>query len=137
MNILESIGRRPARSIEWLLGVFTLLTGLFIVSPFYSPPAEVAPAIHHSVSSHLAIIVYGMLLVSAGTISLIALRKGQLSTQALRVRIWTMFFLFLFFTFFAIIRLIFYSALSLAWTPSFLLALIAGVIYLGLRWESK
>lgn len=129
------VGNSPTRTIEYMLAVFTILTGIFILTPYYSDIS--APGISNAINSYPVITGFAIFSIFVAGVGIHALGMSDYNKKFIRRREQVSFFYFVIFLFFSISRLLFYSFASLIWTPTLFMALVAGVIYLRLVWEKN
>jgi hypothetical protein len=110
-----------------ITGTFTFLAGIWIALPWYLP--LVLPTASTAVG--VSVTVAGVLNSLAAVPALFAYKRNNPHTVATGA-----FWLFLWYTFITLTRIIITSGVSLGWVTSLIIALIMAVIYVEQKYQA-
>jgi hypothetical protein len=124
-NALVKTYMNPLRTIEVIIAMGLLVTGLYAVGPWYVV-SSTSPIGHAIDSTIVRMMIGGFYVASAGT-SIIGVARGD------GERSFGLFLMFLSYSFMTILRWLAIGFLPLTWVFSITLALIVAFLYFRIR----
>jgi hypothetical protein len=133
ITFFKSIAKRPMEAIESIIAFILFLTGIWFMTPWYTPNPGAASQLKIIDGITLSILFGTVQILMAGPMLYALLRKKWPRRQQVR-RIVT-FTSFLLLTFYGFSGVILFGTQRLSWLQTFGLALISAVCHLRLKWE--
>jgi uncharacterized integral membrane protein len=131
VGFVRTTAVKPLEVVEGIIALAVFLHGLWLVSPYFQISSSVGSLIlegETTIPRTLGLIQSAV----TGTL-LYALARKPRKREVIRRG--ASFFMFTLYTFYGSSSLILYGLSRVTWVSTFALALIAGVIYLRLKWE--
>lgn len=133
VNMFKNVAKRPQEAIEAIVALVLFLTGIWFMTPWYTP--------NPGASSQLRIIdgitlsmVFGTIQILMGGPMLYALVRAGWKLR-MRIRRLITFTSFLLLLFYGISGVVLFGTQRLSWVQTFGLAFISAVCHLRLKWE--
>lgn len=133
ITFFKAIAKRPMEAIETIVALILFLTGVWFLTPWYTPNPGASSQVTIVDGITLAT-VFGIIQILMAGPMLYALIRAKWSMR-MRIRRFVTFTSFLLLTFYGISGVVLFGTQRLSWVQTFGLALISAVCHLRLKWE--
>jgi len=133
INFFKDIAKRPMEAIETIIALVLFLTGVWFMTPWYTPNPGAASQLRIIDGITLSMIFGTVQILMAGPL-LYALYMEKWPRRQ-QFRRFVTFTSFLLLTFYGFSGMILFGTQRLSWLQTFGLALISAVCHLRLKWE--
>jgi hypothetical protein len=133
IHFFKAIAKRPMEAIESIVALILFLTGVWFLTPWYTPNPGASSQLKIVDGITLAAVFGTIQVVMAGPMLYALLRERWPRRQQIR-RVVT-FTSFILLTFYGFSGVILFGTQRLSWLQTFGLAAISAVCHLRLKWE--
>jgi Ni,Fe-hydrogenase I cytochrome b subunit len=135
LSIFVSVAKRPMEAIEAIIALILFLTGVWFLTPWYTPNPGASSQLEIVDGITLSTIFGTVQIFMAGPLLYALLRQSW--SQRNKIRRLVTFTCFVLLTFYGFSGVILFGTQRLSWLQTFGLALISAVCHLRLKWEME
>lgn len=133
IHFFKAVAKRPMEAIESIIALILFLTGLWFLSPWYTPNPGASSSLKIVGNLTLAMLFGTIQVIMAGPLLYALLRERWPRRQ--QVRRFVTFTCFCLLLFYGISGMVLFGTQRLSWLQTFGLAFISAVCHLRLKWE--
>lgn len=133
ISFFKAIAKRPMEAIETIIALVLFLTGLWFLSPWFTPTPGASSQLKIVDGITLSMVFGTIQVLMAGPLLYALIRETWPRRQ--QVRRFVTFTCFCLLTFYGLSGVILFGTQRLSWLQTFGLAFISAVCHLRLKWE--